>query len=76
MGKKKSEEQGKEVDFMALAQRCNPGCIIAYGKEKEFFKKVNDNRPTKEFWEECMRFRNNVSQESLDIINGLMDRED
>lgn len=74
--RKESRKESKEVDFMALAQRCNPGCIIAYGKEKDFFKKVNDNRPTKEFWEECMRLRNNISQDSLDIINELMDRED
>ena len=25
---------------MALAQKRNPGCIITYGKEKTFFKKV------------------------------------
>ena len=73
---KESRKESKEVDFMALAQRCNPGCIISYGKEKEFFKKVNDSRPTEEFWEECMRLRNNISQESLDIINELMDREE
>lgn len=66
----------KEVDIMALAQRCNPGYIIAYGKEKAFFKKVNDNRPTKEFWEECTRLRKNVTQESLDAINQLMDKKE
>ena len=72
---KESRKESKEVDFMALAQRCNPGCIIAYGKEKDFFKKVNDSRPTEEFWEECMRLRSNISQETIDIINELMDRE-
>ena len=36
---KEGRKESKEVDFMALAQRCNPGCIIAYGKEKDFFKK-------------------------------------
>ena len=30
----------KEVDRMALAQKRNPGCIITYGKEKTFFKKL------------------------------------
>ena len=29
---------------MALAQKRNPGCIITYGKEKTFFKKVNDGQ--------------------------------
>ena len=72
----KKEKEDKEVDTMALAQRCNPGCIIAYGKEKAFFKKVNDNRPTKEFWEECIRLRKNVNKESLDAINELMDKEE
>lgn len=61
---------------MALAQRCNPGCIIAYGKEKSFFKKVNDNRPTREFWEECNRLRENISQEAIDEMNSLMDKEE
>ena len=36
-------EEQKEVDCMALAQKRNPGCIITCGKEKTFFKKVNEN---------------------------------
>ncbi len=66
----------KEVDFMALALRCNQGCMIARGKEKAFFEEVNKNRPTKEFWEECGRLREKINQEFLDEINALMDKED
>lgn len=60
---------------MALAQRYNPGCIIAYGKQKGFFKKVNENRPTEEFWNECKQLRKNLSAESIDAMNALMDKD-
>lgn len=61
---------------MTLERACNPGCIIAHGKEKSFFKKVNENRPTEEFWNECKQLRRNLNAESIDAINALMDRED
>lgn len=66
----------EEVDGMALAQRMNSGFIVSQGKEGAFFKKMNDNRPTKEFWAECERLRGNVSQKAVDEMNALMDRED
>ena len=59
-------EGQKEVDCMALAQKRNPGCIITCGKEKTFFKKVNENRPTEAFW----------NTESINALNALMDKED
>lgn len=71
----KSENQ-KEVDYMALAQKRNPGCIIAHGKEKVFFKRVNENRPTEEFWNECKQLRRNLNVESMNAINMLMDKDD
>lgn len=61
---------------MAFIQKCNPGFILAHGKEKAFFEKVNENRPTVEFWEECKRLRKNVNQKSIDEINSLMDKDD
>lgn len=66
----------EEVDTMALAQRINPGFILSHGKEEAFFKKVNKNRPTKEFWDECERLRRNISKEAVDEMNALMDQED
>ena len=66
----------KEVDRMALAQKRNPGCIITYGKEKTFFKKVNENRPTEAFWNECKQLRKNLKTESINALNALMDKED
>ena len=70
-----SEDTKEEVDTMALAQKLNPGFILSHGKEAAFFKKVNENRPTKEFWDECERLRNNINKKALDEMNTLMDQE-
>jgi ribulose bisphosphate carboxylase small subunit len=66
----------EEVDIMALAQRMNSGFIISSDKKDDFFKKVNDNRPTKEFWDECRQIRNNINQDTINEMNALMDRDD
>ncbi len=76
MSEKNDAEKNKEVENMALAQRCNRGFIIATGQEKAFLKKVNDNRPTEEFWSDCKRLRQNINQDSIDAINKLMDQKD
>ncbi len=65
----------EEVDTMALAQRINPGFILSRGKEEAFFKKVNQNRPTKDFWDECEQIRNHISKEAIDEMNILMDKD-
>ena len=71
-----SENTKEGVETMALAQRINPGFIISCGKEDAFFKKMNENRPTKEFWDECVRLRNNINQETINEINMLMGKEE
>lgn len=40
MENEKLPKKKKEVDIIALAQKCNQGGIIAFGKEKEFFRKI------------------------------------
>ena len=44
--------------------------------EKTFFKKVNENRPTEAFWNECKQLRRNLNTESINALNALMDKED
>lgn len=61
---------------MALAQKRNPGCIITYGKEKTFFKKVNENRQLRHFGMSVNSWRKNLNTESINALNELMDKED
>lgn len=70
------DAKDKEVDCMALAQKSNFGSLVSPGKEKAFFTKLNANRPTKEFWNDCATIRKNINQQSINEINKLMDREE
>lgn len=61
---------------MATALRENQGYMIIRGKEKEFFEKLKQSRPGKEFWEECRYFRSNMNEQSIAEMRALMDKED
>lgn len=77
MGKNNMEKKiAEEVEDMALPQNINQGFIVANGKESDFFKKINDNRPTEEFWAECEKLRHNINQKAIDEMNALMDRDE
>lgn len=56
--------------------RRSPGIIIKPGKEKEFFTAFQSRVPSKAFWDDCKKIRNNINEKSMAALNALMDQRD
>ena len=54
----------------------NPGIILKFGKGKEFFTAFQSRVPSKAFWEDCRKNRNNINKKSMPELNALMDQKD
>ena len=61
---------------MAFAPKPNLSFMVIPGKEKSFFEKINAACPTKDFWDDCKRIRENINQDTINEINSLMDKAD
>lgn len=63
----------KEDDIMAMAQLLRtPAIIIDKDKTKDFFLKLNSNKPTQAFWDDCKNIRESVSVEDINFMNDLI----
>lgn len=45
--------------------RRSPGIIIKPGKEKEFSTAFQSRVPSKAFWDDCKKIRNNINEKSM-----------
>lgn len=55
----------------------SPGLIVTPGKEKEFFKKLNDNRiDIYKLLNENEKIRRNCTKENLDAMDAFIDRQE
>ena len=65
----------KEADTMAMPQKISRGTLISQGKERAFFSKLNENRLTRDSFNDCQYYRNNINKKTLAELNALMDSE-
>ncbi|MCD7883434.1 MAG: hypothetical protein LUI87_06990 [Lachnospiraceae bacterium] len=61
---------------MAQTQGYNRGYVLSAKRSKELFKKLNDSRPSKEFWDDCSEIRKHINKDTIANMNALMDAED
>lgn len=64
-----------EADTMAMPQKISRGTLISQGKERAFFSKLNENRLTRDSFNDCQYYRNNINKKTLAELNALMDSE-
>ena len=60
---------------MAMPQKISRGTLISQGKERAFFSKLNENRLTRDSFNDCQYYRNNINKKTLAELNALMDSE-
>ena len=65
----------KEADTMAMPQKISRGTLISQRKERAFFSKLNENRLTRDSFNDCQYYRNNINKKTLAELNALMDSE-
>ena len=54
---------------MAMPQKISRGTLISQGKERAFFSKLNENRLTRDSFNDCQYYRNNINQKTLAELN-------
>ena len=50
---------------MAMPQKISRGTLISQGKERAFFSKLNENRLTRDSFNDCQYYRNNARDDSV-----------
>ena len=52
---------------MAMPQKISRGTLISQGKERAFFSKLNENRLTRDSFNDCQYYRNNINSEKTTL---------
>ncbi len=61
---------------MEQMQGYNRGYVLSINQSKELFKKLNDSRPSKEFWDDCSEIRKHINKDTIAKMDALMDAKD